>query len=68
MLRNELSRLNKRIDNKILMGYPYESDAKRHKLLLETLTKIMRRERISEFTQSILNVGRSFAKLRFTLF
>lgn len=68
MLRNEIRRLNKRIDSKILMGYPYEHDAKRHKQLLATLTKVTKRERFLSAVNSVFGRRSVFAKIGFALF
>jgi len=68
MLRNELLKLNKSIDNKIFMGYPYESDAKRHKTLLRALSVINRRARFSRAVEGFMDSTRFIAKMGFTLF
>ncbi len=44
ILRNELARINKRIETKILLGYSYTRDAKRHKMLLEALHGIQQKK------------------------
>lgn len=41
-IQKELDVLNKRIDDKILRGISYASEAKRHKMLLAQLTRFNR--------------------------
>lgn len=49
VLSNEISKINRSIDRKILMGYSYDSDAKRHKQLLAVAKRIQRRRRTGVF-------------------
>lgn len=41
-IERELEKLNRTIDKKIVKGVPYLSEARRHKLLLNQLTKVGR--------------------------
>ncbi len=69
-LRNEIVKLNKRIDHKILLGYSYEQDAKRHRELLRTVKRLdSRRMKVSNFFGSLFKVGaRVHLRPGFTMF
>ncbi len=43
VIKEELKRLNERIDLKIIHGQPYASESKMHKMFLERIQKMRRR-------------------------
>lgn len=56
IIKNELSKINRRIEAKIILGYSYARDAKRHKMLLQTLNKIQNRNQYSWFRSLIFSI------------
>lgn len=56
MIHNEIKRINRRIDNKILLGYSYDQDARRHKVLLETMRKMNLKNRAQGFFRSLIHI------------
>ncbi len=52
-LRQEIAKLNQKIDWKIVSGYSYKDDARRHKALLSRVKKMNRRSAFRSWLYSM---------------